>query len=95
MVALADAIGANVDRGVGFLDDGQPIGTIVNGMPVSGALSLAWALDWFFAGSDQVPPDQVVLPIRNPTLRRAWQQVLEQVAAPLGVVIHPRASVSA
>ena len=31
----------------------------------------------------------------NPALRQTWQQVLEQVAAPLGVVLHPRASVSA
>ena len=92
---VADAIAAHGDRVVGFLDDGQPIGTLANGMPVLGALSLAWELDRVFAGSDQAPPDQVVVAIGNPTLRQTWQQVLEQVPAPLGVVIHPRASVSA
>ena len=33
--------------------------------------------------------------IGNPALRQTWQQVLEQVATPLGVVLHPRAIVSA
>ena len=93
--SVADAIAANGDQVVGFLDDGQPIGTLVNGIPVLGALSLAWELDRVFAGSDQAPPDQVVVAIGNSTIRQTWQQVLEQVSAPLGVVIHPRASVSA
>lgn len=93
--SVADAIAANGDYVVGFLDDGQPVGTLVNGTPVLGALSLAWELDRLFAASDQAPPDQVVVAIGNPPLRQTWQQVLEQVAIPLGVVLHPRASVSA
>jgi hypothetical protein len=64
-------------------------------MPVLGALSLAWELDLVFAESDQAPPDQVVVAIGNPTLRQTWQYVLEQMSSHLGVVIHPRASVSA
>ena len=39
--SVADAIAANGDHVVGFLDDGQPVGTLVNGTPVLGALSLA------------------------------------------------------
>jgi hypothetical protein len=93
--SAADAIAAKGDRVVGFLDDGLPIGTLVNGVPVFGALSLAWEPIRVFAGSDQASPDQVVVAIGNPTLCQTWQQVLEQVSAPLGVVIHPRASVSA
>jgi hypothetical protein len=93
--SVADAIAANGDHAVGFLDDGQPIGTLLNGTPVLGALSLAWELHRLFAASDQAPPDQVVVAIGNPALRQSWQQVLEQLAAPLGVVLHPRASVSA
>jgi hypothetical protein len=93
--SVADAIAPHGDQVVGFLDDGQPVGTLVNGIPVLGALSLAWELDRFFADSDQVLPDQVVVAIGNPGHRQAWQQVLEQVSAPLGVVIHSRASVSA
>ena len=93
--SVADAIAVNGDHVVGFLDDGQPVGTLVNGTPVLGALSLAWELHRLFAASDQAPPDQVVVAIGKPALRQTWQQVLEQVAAPLGVVLHPRASVSA
>lgn len=48
-----------------------------------------------FEASVEAPPDQVVVAIGNPALRKTWQQVLEQVAAPLGVVLHPRAIVSA
>ena len=67
----------------------EPVGTLVNGMPVLVALSLAWELDRFFNGSDQAPPDQVVVAIGNQGLRQAWQQVLLKLFAPLGVVIHP------
>lgn len=93
--SMADAISANGGHVVGFLDDGQLLGTLVNGTPVLGALFLAWELVRLFATSDQAPPDQVVVAIGNPALRQTWQQVLEQVAAPFGVVLHPRASVSA
>jgi hypothetical protein len=82
--SVADAIAAHIDRFVGFLDDGQPIGTLANGMPVLGALSSAWELDRLFAGSDQAPPDQVA--IGNTILRQTWQQVLEQVSAHPGMV---------
>jgi len=93
--SVADAIAANGDQVVGFFGDGQPVGTLVNGILVLGALSLVWELDQFFTGSNQASPDKVAVAIGNPTLRQTWQQVLEQVSAPLGVVIHPRASVSA
>ena len=93
--SVADAIAAQGDRVVGFLDDGQPIGTLVNGIPVLGALSLAWELNQLFAASDQALPGHVVVAIGNPALRQTWQQVLKQVDAPLGVVLHPRACVSA
>jgi hypothetical protein len=93
--SVVDATDAHEDQVVGFLDYGQPVGTLENGMPVLGALSLAWELDLFLAGSDQAPPDQVVVAIGNPGHCHTWQQVLELVAPPLGVVIHPLASVSA
>ena len=60
-----------------------------------GVLSLAWDLNRLFEASVEAPPDQVVVAIGNPALRQTRQQVLEQVAAPLGVVLHPRAIVSA
>ena len=93
--SVCDAITANGDYVVGFLDDNLPAGTLVNGTPVLGALSLAWDLNRLFEASEEAPPDQVVVAIGNPALRQTWQQVLEQVAAPLGVVLHPRAIVSA
>ena len=70
-------------------------GTLLNGTPVLGILSLAWDLKRLIEPPDDAPPDQVVVAIGNPALRQTWQQVLEQVAAPLGVVLHPRAIVSA
>jgi len=93
--SVCDAIAANGDYVVGFLDDGLPAGTPVNGTPVLGVLSLAWDWNRLFEASVEAPPDQVVVAIGNPALRQTWQQVLEQVAAPLGVVLHPRAIVSA
>jgi len=80
---------------VGYLDDALPAGTLVSGIPVLGVLSLAWDLNQLFEASAEAAPDQVVVAIGNPALRQTWQQVLEQVAAPLGVVLHPRAIVSA
>jgi hypothetical protein len=93
--SLADAIAANGDHVVGFLDDGQFSGALVNGAPLLGVLSLARELKRLFAASDQAPPDHVMVAIVNLALRQTWQQVLEQVAVPLGVVLHPRACVSA
>jgi hypothetical protein len=92
---VADAITAAGDYVVGYLDDALPAGTLVNGTPVLGALSLAWDLNRLFEASVEAAPDQVVVAIGNPALRQTWQQVLEQVAASLGVVLHPRAIVSA
>ena len=54
-----------------------------------------WDLNRLFDASEEAPPDQVVVAIGNPAHRQTWQQVLQQVAAPLGVVQHPRAIVSA
>jgi hypothetical protein len=93
--SVCDAITASGDHVVGFLDDALPAGTLVSGTPVLGVLSLAWDLKRLFDASQEAPPDQVVVAIGNPALRQTWQQVLEQVAAPLGVVLHPRAIVSA
>ena len=93
--SVADAIAASGDYVVGFLDDALAPGTLVSGTPVMGGLSLGLDLNRFFDTSDEAPPDQVVVAIGNPALRQTWQQVLEQVASPLGVVLHPRATVSA
>ena len=93
--SVGDAIAASGDHVVGFLDDALPAGTLVSGTPVLGVLSLVWDLNRLFEASDLAPSDQVVVAIGNPALRQTWQQVLEQVAAPLGVVLHPRAIVSA
>lgn len=92
--SVADAIAASGDHVVGFLDDALPAGTLVNETSVLGGLSLAWDLNRLFDASDEAPADQVVVAIGNPALRQTWQQVLEQAAAPLAVVLHPRASVS-
>jgi hypothetical protein len=40
--SVCDAITASSDYVVGYLDDALPAGTLVNGTPVLGALSLAW-----------------------------------------------------
>ena len=93
--SVCDAIAASGDHVVGYLDDALPAGTLVNATPVLGALSLAWDLKRLFEASLEAPPDLVVVAIGNPALRQTWQQVLEQVAVPLGVVLHPRAIVSA
>ena len=79
--SVCDAIAASGDHVVGFLDDALPAGTLVNGTPVMAVLSLAWDLNRLFAASDE-------------SLRQTWQQLLEQVAAPLVVVLYPRAIVS-
>ena len=93
--SVADAIAANGDLVMGFLDDGLPEGSLVNGISVLGALAHARELQQLFAATHQGPPDHLVVAIGNPVLRQSWQQVLEHAGAPLGVVLHPRASVSA
>jgi hypothetical protein len=90
--SMADDDGPNGDHVVGFLNDGQPVGTLVDGMLVLGAPPLAWELDRYLNGSDQAPPDIVLLDIANPGPRQTWQQLLQHVSAPAGVVIHSRAS---
>ena len=92
---MAHAIAANGDLVMGFLDDGLPVGSLVNGISVLGALSQARELHQLLVVSDQGPPDHVVVAIGNPVLRQTWHQLLEQAAAPLAVVSHPRANVSA
>ena len=76
--SVFDAIAASGDHVLGYLDDALPAGTLVNGTPVLGGLSLAWDLNWLFEASVEAPPDQVFVAIGNPALRQAWQQVLEQ-----------------
>ena len=84
--SVADAIRAQGDVVVGFLDDGRPADELVAGVPVLGPLRLAW---------DGAPnPDRFVVAIGNPVLRQRWQHVLEGAGAPVGVVVHPRACVS-
>ena len=80
---------------MGYLDDALPAGALLNGTPVLGVLSLPWDLNRLFEASVEAPPDQVFVAIGNPALRQAWQQVLEQLAASLGVLLYPRATVSA
>jgi hypothetical protein len=46
---------------VGFIDDGQPVGTMVHALPQLGALSLAWDLKRLFAASDQATQVQLVV----------------------------------
>jgi hypothetical protein len=92
--SVADAIRAQGDALLGFFDDSRPAGELVAGVPVIGALSLAWefkALPWPEGSS---APDRCVVAIGNPALRQRWQQALEASGAPLGVVVHPRACVS-
>ena len=45
--SVADAIAASGDHVVGHLDNALPVGTLVNGSPVLGVLSLAWDLKRF------------------------------------------------
>ena len=84
--SVADAIRAQGDDVVGFLDDGRPADELVGGDPVLGPLRLAW--------DGALTPDRFVVAIGNPVLRQRWQQVLEAAGAPVGVVVHPRACVS-
>ena len=71
--SVADAIRANGEAVLCFLDDGLAAAELVAGAPVLGPLALA---------------------LGNLSLRQTWQQVLERQAAPVGVLVHPRACVS-
>ena len=55
--SVADAIAANGDHVVGFLDDALPAGILVNATPVLGVLSLAWDLNRLFEASEEAPAD--------------------------------------
>jgi len=61
--SVCDAITASSDYVVGYLDDALPAGTLVNGTPVLGALSLAWDLNRLFEASDAPGFRKVVTPL--------------------------------
>ncbi len=58
-------------------------GTLLNGTPVLGILSLAWDLKRLIEPPDDAPPDQVVVAIGNPALRQTWQPPLPRKLSPL------------
>lgn len=90
--SVADAIRACGDEVLGFLDDNAPSAELLAGAPVLGPLALAW--QWPQLPHLTTAPDRLVVALGNPTLRQTWQQVLERQAAPMGELVHPRASVS-
>jgi len=79
--SVADAIRAQGDDVVGFLDDSRPADELVAGVPVLGPLRLAWDVKTLQCLEGASPPDRFVVAIGNPDLRQR-------------VVIHPRACVS-
>ena len=92
--SVADAIRAQGDAVLGFLDESRPADELVAGVPVLGPLPLAWDVKTLPCAEGAPPPDRFVVAIGNPVLRQRWQQVLEAAGAPVGVVVHPRACVS-
>ena len=92
--SVADAIRAQGDAVVGFLDDSRPADELVAGVPALGPLCLAWDAKTLQCLEGASSPDWFVVAIGNPALRHRWQQVLEAAGAPLGVVVHPCACVS-
>jgi len=92
--SVADAIRAQGDAVVGFLDDSRPADELVAGVPVLGPLRLAWDVKTLLSPEGAPFADRCVVAIGNPVLRQRWQQVLEDAGAPVGVVVHPRACVS-
>jgi len=92
--SVADAIRAQGDALLSFLDDIRTAGELVDGVPVIGALSLASEFKALPSSEGLPAPDRCVVAIGHPALRQRWQQVLEAADAPLGVVVHPRACVS-
>ena len=92
--SVADAIRAQGDAVLGFLDDSRPADELVAGVPVLGPLRLAWDFMTQPCPEGAPTPDRFVVAIGNPVLRQRWQQVLEAAGAPVGVVVHPRACVS-
>ena len=92
--SVADAIRAQGEVVLGFLDDSRPADELVAGIPVLGPLRLAWDVKTLPCAEGASPPDLFVVAIGNSVLRQRWQQVLEGAGAPVGVVVHPRACVS-
>jgi len=92
--SVADAIRAQGDAVLGFLDDRRPADELVAGVPVLGALRMAWDVKTLLSPEGAPFADRCVVAIGNPVLRQRWQQVLEAAGAPMGVVVHPRACVS-
>ncbi len=92
--SVADAIRAQGDAVLGFLDDTRPADELVAGIPVLGPLRLAWDVTTQPCPEGAPSPDRFVVAIGNPVLRQRWQHVLEGTGAPVGVVVHPRACVS-
>ena len=92
--SVADAIRAQGDAVLGFLDDSRPADELVAGVPVLGPLHLAWDVKTLLSPEGAPFADRCVVAIGNPALRQRWQQVLEEAGAPVGVVVHPRACLS-
>jgi len=91
---VADAIRAQGDAVLGFLDDSRPADELVAGIPVLGPLRLVWDVTTQPCPEGAPTPDRFVVAIGNPVLRQRWQHVLECAGAPVGVVVHLRACVS-
>ena len=92
--SVADAIRAQGDAVLGFLDDSRPADELLAGVPVLGPLRLAWDVMTQPCPEGAPTPDRFVVAIGTPVLRQRWQPVLEAAGAPVGVVVHPRACVS-
>ena len=92
--SVADAIRAQGDAVLGFLDDSRPADELVAGVPVLGPLRLAWDVKTLPCAEGAPTPERFVVAIGNPVLRQRWQHVLEGAGAPVGVVVHPRACLS-
>ena len=92
--SVADAIRAQGDDVLGFLDDSRTANELVAGVPVLGPLRLAWDVKTQPCAEGAPTPDRFVVAIVNPVLRQRWQHVLEDAGAPLVVVVHPRACLS-
>jgi len=92
--SVADAIRAQGDALLGFLDDSRSADELVAGIPVLGPLGLAWDVMTQPCPEGAPTPDRFVVAIGNPVLRQRWQHVLEGAGAPVGADVHPRACVS-
>ena len=91
---VADAIRAQGDAVVGFLDDSRPAGELVAGIPVLGPMRRAWDVKTLLFSEGAPQSDRCMVAIGNPVVRLRSQHVLEAAEAHVGVVVHPRACVS-